>query len=114
MPVTPAISEVIWPIPPVTGLINQYCSAIDGEGRLHLVYYGNGTEDSTNYYHLWHDLSERWHNDALSSPSRSLTVSPGDEISIFLLPSDESQFADCVCGIQGKARLAAMLSTKQF
>jgi hypothetical protein len=77
LPVTPSIAEVIWPIPPFTGMINQCCSAIDGAGRLHVVYYGDDTDGFTNYHHLWRDTGGRWRCDALSSRKHQVVMSGG-------------------------------------
>jgi hypothetical protein len=81
LPVTPTIQEIIRPIGPFTSLINQCTSAVDAEGRLHIVYYNDDADGFTNYHHLWWD-GAAWRDDVLSSRKHHVNMSGGGFLQI--------------------------------
>jgi len=66
LPMTPVNAEVIHPVSPGCNLMNQCSSAVDGRGRLHVVFYAGATPDAPpQFQHLWQ--SDRgWRCDPIS------------------------------------------------
>jgi len=68
VPVTQVNSETVHPVSPGSNLINQCSSAVDSEGRPHIVYYSNDPEGIPQYQHLWFD-GNRWRHSYISQRS---------------------------------------------
>ncbi len=76
LPMTQVTSEVIWPIPPGSNLINQCSSAIDNDGWLHIVYYADDIRGIPQYHHLWFD-GQAWQCKAISRRTDDFQLSGG-------------------------------------
>ena len=65
LPITQVNAETVFAVAPGSGLMNQGGSAVDSQGRPHVVYYANDGAGIPQYQHLWYDGAE-WHNSVVS------------------------------------------------
>ncbi|MFH1737838.1 MAG: BNR repeat-containing protein [bacterium] len=81
LPLTQVNSEVIWPIPPGSNLINQCSSAMDSNDRLHIVAYADDPHGIPQYFHLWFD-GRSWRFDFITNRTEDFALIGGGSLQI--------------------------------
>jgi hypothetical protein len=81
VPITAENAEVIDPVAKGSNLINQCSSAVDAQGRCHLVEYFNDAGGIPQYYDEWFDC-HTWHKSQVSHRTMKFSLSGGGSLAI--------------------------------
>lgn len=81
LPITQVNSETVWAVSPGSNLINQTSSAVDGRGRLHIVFYADDLDGVPQYQHLWYD-GRKWHCQIISERTKPFDLEGGGSLQI--------------------------------
>jgi len=81
LPITEGNAEVVDPIPRGSNLINQCSSAVDDQGRFHLVEYFNDAGGIPQYFDEWFD-GHAWHKSQISHRTSKFSLSGAGSLAI--------------------------------
>jgi len=80
-PITPSISETIWPTGAGSNLINQCSMALDSHRHPHIVFYSNDKNQIPQYQHLWFD-GNAWQHQYISKRTVKFNLTGGGTLQL--------------------------------
>jgi len=80
-PITPSISETIWPTGAGSNLINQCSMALDSNHYPHIVFYSNDQNQIPQYQHLWFD-GNTWQHQYISKRTVKFNLTGGGTLQL--------------------------------